>query len=144
MPIQKGNKVKLEYEGKLDSGEVFDSSEKHGKPLEFTIGEGHVIPGFENAVIGMEKNQEKQVKIPPKDAYGEKKEELMKKIPKQQLPEDARDKVQPGMTLGMQTPQGQQIPVKVAEVSQDDITLDLNHPLAGQTLNFNLKVVDFE
>jgi len=144
MAIEKGNKVKIEYEGSLDNGKVFDSSEKHGQPLEFVIGEGKVIPGFENAVIGMEKGQEKTVKIESKDAYGEKRPELMKKIPKTQLPKEAQDKVQPGMVLGMQTPQGQQIPVKVAEVGEDDITLDLNHPLAGQNLTFKIKVVGVE
>jgi FKBP-type peptidyl-prolyl cis-trans isomerase 2 len=142
MAIEKGNKVKIEYEGSLDNGQVFDSSEKHGQLLEFTIGEGKVIPGFENAVIGMEKGQEKSIKIESKDAYGEKKQELMQKIPKTQLPEDARDKVQAGMLLGMQTPQGQQVPVKVVDVGDNDITLDLNHPLAGENLNFKIKVVD--
>ena len=144
MAIEKGKKVKIEYEGSLDSGQVFDSSEKHGKPLEFTIGEGKVIPGFENAVMGMEKGQEKTIKIESKDAYGEKKPELMKKIPKEQLPEDVREKVQAGMVLGMQTPQGQNIPVNVVDVSESEITLDMNHPLAGQNLNFKIKVVDVE
>jgi len=143
MVIEKGNKVKIEYEGSLDDGQVFDSSEKHGQVLEFTIGEGRVIPGFENAVIGMEKGQEKTIKIEPKDAYGETRPELMKKIPKEQIPEEARDKVKPGMVLGMQTPQGQ-IPVKIVEVGENDITLDLNHPLAGHNLNFKIKVVDVE
>jgi len=144
MAIEKGNKVKIEYEGSLDNGKVFDSSEKHGQPLEFVIGEGKVIPGFENVVIGMEKGQEKTVKIESKDAYGEKRPELMKKIPKTQLPKEAQDKVQPGMVLGMQTPQGQQASVMVVDVGKDDITLDLNHPLAGQNLTFKIKVVGVE
>jgi len=144
MAIEKGNKVKIEYEGSLDNGKVFDSSEKHGQPLEFFIGEGKVIPGFENAVIGMEKGQEKTVKIESKNAYGEKRPELMKKIPKTQLPKEAQDKVQPGMVLGMQTPQGQQASVMVVDVGEDDITLDLNHPLAGQNLTFKIKVVGVE
>jgi len=141
MAIKKGNKVKVEYKGTLDNGQVFDTSE--GKqPLEFTIGEGNILPGFENALIGMEKGKEKNVKIDSKDAYGEKKPELMKKIPKEQLPEESREKVQPGMVLGLKTQQGQQIPAKVTEVGDNDITLDLNHPLAGQNLNFNIKVLD--
>jgi peptidylprolyl isomerase len=144
MAIEKGKKVKIEYEGSLDNGETFDSSEKHGQPLEFTIGEGKVIPGFENAVKEMEKGQEKEIKIEPKDAYGEKKPELMQKISKQQLPEDARDKIQPGSVLGMQTPQGQQVPIKVIDITDDDITVDLNHPLAGQNLNFKIKVLEVE
>jgi len=143
MVIEKGNKVKMEYEGSLDNGQVFDSSEKHGQLFEFTIGEGKVIPRFESAIIGMEKGQEKTIKIESKDAYGEVKPELMRKVPKEQLPEEARDKVKPGMVLGMQTPQGQ-IPARIAEVGEEDITLDLNHPLAGHNLNFKIKIVDVE
>ncbi len=144
MTIEKGKKVKIEYEGSLDNEQVFDSSEKHGQPLEFTIGEGKVIPGFEKAIVEMNKGEEKTIKIEPKDAYGEKRPELMKKILKTQLPEDARDKVKPGMMLGMNTPQGQQVPVRVTEVGNNDITLDLNHPLAGQNLNFKIKLLDIE
>ncbi|MEJ2267612.1 MAG: hypothetical protein P8X70_00870 [Nanoarchaeota archaeon] len=88
--------------------------------------------------------EEKTIKIECKDAYGEKRQELMKRIPKEQLPEEARDKVKAGMVLGMNTPQGQQVPVKVVEVGDNDITLDLNHPLAGQNLNFKIKVIDVE
>lgn len=144
MAIEKGNKVKIEYEGSLDSGDVFDSSEKHGQPLEFTIGEGRVIPGFEKGVIGMEKGEEKIIKILPKDAYGEKNPQFIQKVPKNQLPPEAAEKIKPGMMLGMQTPQGQQIPVQVVEVGDDDITIDLNHPLAGQILNFKVKIVDIQ
>ena len=144
MAIEKGNKVKVDYEGKLETGEVFDSSQHgdHSHPIEFEVGKGQVIPGFENAVIGMNKGDEKEIKIPPQEAYGEKNPDLLKKIPKEQLPEDAKDKIQPGMVLGMQTPKGQQIPVPVVDVSDSDVTLDLNHPLAGKTLNFKIKVVD--
>lgn len=144
MAIEKGSKVKIEYEGSLDSGDVFDSSEKHGQALEFTVGEGKVIPGFESGVIGMEKGEEKTIKILPKDAYGEKRPELMQKVPKSQLPPEAAEKIKAGMLLGMQTPEGHQIPVQVLEVGDDDFTIDLNHPLAGQTLNFKVKVVDIQ
>lgn len=141
MEIEKGNKVKIEYTGKLDSGEVFDSSDGKG-PLEFTTGENKVIPGFENAVLGMEKGEEKEIKIPCTEAYGETNPQLIQKIPKENLPEDSRDKIQPGMILLMNTPQGQQIPVRVKDVGEQDFTIDLNHPLAGQNLNFKIKVVD--
>ncbi len=143
MAIEKGNKIKVEYKGSLDNGPVFDSSEGKG-PLEFTAGEGKVIPGFDNAVIGMEVDEEKDVKIECKDAYGEKNPELLKKVPKTNLPEDARDKVVAGMVLAMQTPQGQQVPVKVEAVGKEDFTIDLNHPLAGQNLNFKIKIVSIE
>jgi FKBP-type peptidyl-prolyl cis-trans isomerase 2 len=144
MVIEKGKKVKVEYEGSLDNGQVFDSSEKAGRLLEFTVGEGKIIPGFENAVVEMEKGQEKNIKIESKDAYGDKNPELVKKISKQQLPEEAQQKIQPGMVLAMKTAQGQQIPVPVIEVGDTEITVDLNHPLAGQNLNFRIKVVDIE
>ena len=143
MVIKKGSKIKVEYEGSLDNGEVFDTS-KGRDPLDFTVGEGKIIPGFENALIGMEKGEEKKIKIEPKEAYGDKKPELLKKIPKAQLPEDSREKIEPGMVLGMKTPDGKQFPVKVTGVGKEDITLDLNHPLAGQNLNFRIKVIDIQ
>jgi FKBP-type peptidyl-prolyl cis-trans isomerase 2 len=144
MAITNGNKVKIEYEGSFDSGEVFDSSAKHGQPLEFTVGEKQVIPGFEAAVLGMEKGQEKKISIEAKDAYGEKNPELMKKLEKTNLPEEIQKNVKVGMVLGMQSPDGRQMPVNVIEVDDTTVTLDLNHPLAGKNLNFNLKIVDFE
>jgi FKBP-type peptidyl-prolyl cis-trans isomerase 2 len=144
MTIENGRKIKIEYEGKLDSGEVFDSSERHGQPLEFTIGEGKVIPGFENAIKEMEEGQEKEIKIESKDAYGERKQELIQKVPKQQLPEEAREKVKSGSILGLQTPQGNQVPVKVTEVTEENITIDLNHPLAGENLNFKVKILEIQ
>ena len=143
MDIKKGNKVKLEYEGSLDNGEVFDSSSKHGQLLEFTIGEGKVIPGFENAVVGMKKGEEKTIKIMPKDAYGDKNPEMIQKIPKEQLPEQVKN-IKAGMVLGMQSPDGKQFPVLISDVSNTDITIDLNHPLAGKNLNFKIKVVEVE
>lgn len=144
MAIEKGKKVKIEYEGSLENGEVFDSSEKHGKPLEFTVGENQVIPGFENQVIGMEKGQEKTIKISPEEAYGEKKPELVQKIPKTQVPAEQASKIQKGMVLGLNAPDGRQVPVMVTDVDDEGITLDMNHPLAGKTLNFKIKVVDVE
>lgn len=138
MAIKKGDKVKIEYTGKLDDGSVFDSSE--GKdPIEFEVGGGHVIKGFDDAVVGMEKGQEKEVKIKTADAYGERNDELIKKIPRSQLPKDQEPK--PGMMLGIQTPQGQ-IPAKITSVDKENITIDINHPLAGKDLNFKIKVVD--
>ena len=144
MTIENGKKVKIEYEGSLDNGQVFDSSEKSGQPLEFVIGEGNIIPEFEKAITEMKEGEEKTIKIECKDAYGERKPELIKKIPKEQLPEEIRDQVKPNMILGMQTPQGQQMPVKIKEVEETDITLDLNHPLAGENLNFKIKVLEVQ
>lgn len=140
MPVKKGDKVKIEYDGTLDDGTVFDSSEKHGKPMEFEVGAEQVIKGFEDAIIGMEKGEEKEVKIKPGDGYGERDPNLIKKIPKDQFPED--QKVDVGMELIIQLPNGMQVPAKVAEIGDDDVAFDFNHPLAGKNLNFKIKVVE--
>ena len=96
MAIKKGDKVKIEYTGTLDDGTVFDSSEKHGKPLEFEVGSGQVIKGFDNAVIGMKKGQEKEFKLKPEEAYGEPNPNLIRKIPKEQIPKHKQGKIPKG------------------------------------------------
>lgn len=138
MPIKNGDTIKVEYEGSLNDGTVFDSSEKHGEPLEFEIGCGQMIPGFESAVMGMENGDEKEFKLEPSEAYGDRDPKLVQKVPRDQLPNE----VAPEMVLVVQLPNGVQIPVKVLEVSEEEVTLDLNHPLAGETLNFKIKIVD--
>ncbi len=139
MAVKKGDKIKVEYTGKFDDGTVFDSSEKQGKPLEFEVGAGMIIKGFDEAVVGMEKDQEKDVKLEPKEAYGNHNPELIKKIPKDQLQSDQEPK--PGMMLAVGLPTGQQIPAKILEVDDKELKLDLNHPLVDKTLNFKIKVV---
>jgi len=140
MPIKKGDKVKVHYTGKLEEGTVFDSSE--GKePLEFEVGSGMIIKGFDDAVMGMEKGDEKEITLKPEEAYGDINPQLMKKVPKEQLPKEPEPKV--GMMLALGTPDGQQIPARIAEVSDNEVTIDINHPLAGKTLIFKIKVVDF-
>ncbi len=139
MPVKKGDKVKVEYKGTLDDGKVFDTSE--GKaPIEFEVGAKKVIPGFDNAVVGMEKGEEKEVKIKPEEAYGILRPDLVKKIPRTVLPKDQEPKQ--GMMIVMKTKEGVQIPARIKEVSAQDITIDLNHPLAGKTLNFKIKVIE--
>jgi FKBP-type peptidyl-prolyl cis-trans isomerase 2 len=140
MPVKKGDKVKIEYEGTFDDGTVFDSSEKHGQPLEFEIGKGQVIPGFENAIIGMEKGKEKKIKIKPADAYGEYREEMKKDIPRSVFPEEM--KLEPGKVVGLQTPDGMRIGAVIKEANADKVVVDLNHPMAGKTLNFRIKVLE--
>lgn len=140
MAVKKGDTIKVHYEGKLDDGSVFDSSEKHGQPLEFEVGAGKVIKGFDSQVEGMEKGEEKEFKIESKDAYGDHNPQLIKKIPKEQLPKD--QEVKPGMMLGVGLPNGQQLPATVTEVGEKEITLDMNHPLAGKDLTFKIKVED--
>jgi len=139
MPVKKGDKIKVEYTGTLDDGTVFDTSERKA-PLEFEVGAGKIIKGFDNAVIGMEKGQEKEIKLKPEESYGNPNPELVKKIPKTVLPKGQEPKQ--GMMIVMKTKEGQQIPARIAEVTDKDITIDLNHPLAGRTLNFKIKVAD--
>jgi len=138
MTVKKGDKIKVEYTGTLDDGTVFDSSEKHGQPLEFEVGSGQIIKGFDDAVIGMEKGDEKEIKIESKDAYGEHDPNRIQKVPKDKLPADVKE----GAMLVVKLPNGAQMPVKVAEVGETEVTVDMNHPLAGKTLNFKIKVVD--
>ena len=142
MTVNKGDVVTVEYEGKLDNGEVFDATSKTGKPIQFEVGSGQVIKGFDVAVTGMEKGEEKDFKIESKDAYGDRNPELKKEIPKNMI--NIKQELQPGMTIALQTPQGQQIPLKIEEVKQESIIVDMNHPLAGQNLNFKIKVVDIQ
>ncbi len=141
MTIKKGDTAVIEYEGKLDDGQIFDSS-KGKDPLEFEVGSGKVIKGFDDAVIGMEKGEEKEVKIEPKNAYGERKEDLVKDVPKKAIPENIE--LKEGVVLLLKTPDGHQIGAKVKEVKDDTVLIDLNHPLAGQNLNFKIKLVDIK
>jgi FKBP-type peptidyl-prolyl cis-trans isomerase 2 len=138
MTIKKGDKIKVHYTGTFEDGKVFDTSE--GKdPLEFVAGEGKVIKGFDEAVIGMKKDEEKEIKIESKDAYGDHNPQLIKKIMKDQLPKDKNP--EKGMMLVIGTPDGQQIPAKITEVTDKDVTIDINHPLAGKNLNFKIKII---
>ena len=142
MPIKKGDTIKVHYTGSLEDGEVFDSSEKHGRPLEFEVGSGMIIKGFDEGILGMKKGDEKELKIEPKDAYGDHNAEYTRHVPKEdiKLPEGQEPEV--GMILGVTLPNGQQLPAKVSGVTEEEIIIDLNHPLAGKTLNFKIKLVE--
>lgn len=139
MPVKKGNKVKVEYEGTLEDGTVFDSTEKHGEPLEFEVGSGQLIPGFDKAVLGMKKGEEKEFRLEPAEAYGEHNPKLMKKIPRSQLPQN--EELKAGMTLMLTLPNGMQFTANVTDIDEETVTLDLNHPLAGKVLNFKIKLL---
>jgi peptidylprolyl isomerase len=139
MPIKKGDKVKVEYTGTFDDGTVFDSSEGR-EPLEFEVGSEQVISGFDESVIGMEIGEEKDAKLAPSEAYGDSDPTLLKKIPREKLPPG--EEPQPGMVLELVTPDGVRVPAKITEVTDKDVTIDLNHPLAGKTLNFKIKIVE--
>lgn len=139
MVVKNGDKIKVEYEGKLEDGTVFDSSEKHGKPLEVEVGTGQLIKGFESALIGMEPGEEKEIKLQPADAYGEQNPQMVQKLPRDKLPPEPEP--QPGMVLGVKLPDGAQFPAKIMEVTDNEVTIDLNHPLAGKVLIFKIKIV---
>jgi peptidylprolyl isomerase len=139
MPQAKqGDTVKVHYTGKLDDGTVFDSSQER-EPLEFTIGTGTIIPGFEQAVIGMSPGESKTEVIPPDRAYGPYLEEMVLQIERQQLPAELDPEV--GQQLQLQHPTGEVIPVIITDVSSSTVTLDANHPLAGEDLTFDIQLV---
>ncbi|MAE13158.1 peptidylprolyl isomerase [Candidatus Woesearchaeota archaeon] len=140
MPVKNGDKIKVDYTGSLEDGTIFDSSEKAGHPIEVEIGAHKVIKGFEDALLNMKKGEEKEVTLPSDMAYGDPNPQLLKKVPKDQLPKE--QELKPGMMLAVSLPNGMQLPAKIVEVGDTEVTLDLNHPLAGKTLKFKLKVVD--
>lgn len=139
MKAKKNDNVKVHYTGTLTNGEIFDSSVDR-EPLGFTVGAGQMIKGFDDAVDGMELNEKKTVNIPAAEAYGERSEELMQKVPKSDLPADMKPEV--GQTLVATGPGGQQSHVVVAEVADDHIVIDANHPLAGKELIFEIELVE--
>ncbi len=136
--IKPGYFVKVEYTGTFDDGEVFDSTELAGCPLEFQIGAQQVIEGFEKAIASMELDEEKQVKIQPAEAYGEYQKDMTKDIPRDRMP---AEKLEAGMTLMATLPHGMQVPVTITKVTDQSVTIDMNHPLAGKALNFRIKLI---
>ncbi len=134
-----GDTVRIHYTGTLDDGTEFDSSAGR-EPLEFSLGGGQVIPGFDSAVDGMAIGDSKTVTISPDDGYGPRHEQLVQQVPKSTLPEDIEAAV--GMQLQSQTPDGQIMNLVVVEVAEESITLDANHPLSGQALTFAIELVE--
>ncbi len=135
----KWSKVKVQYEGRFDDGTIFDSSVSHGAPLEFEVGAQQVIPRFEQAVIGMKPGEKKEIVISPAEGYGEYNLNLVKKVPRNQLPQDQVPKS--GMVLMVKLPDGTQLPAKITSVTEETVTVDLNHPLAGKTLHFTITLM---
>ena len=133
-----GDTVQVHYTGKLDDGTKFDSSAGQD-PLEFSIGAGNVIPGFESAVEGMAVGESKSIKIDAHDAYGPRHDQLVQEVPREQLPEDMQPEV--GMQLQAQGEDGQMMRFVISDVTDETITVDGNHPLAGQALNFDIELV---
>lgn len=139
--VKEGDTVKVHYTGKLEDGTVFDTSRQHNEPLEFTLGEGQLIPGFEKAVVGLSVGEDTTVNIPSNEAYGEHRDELEVVVPRSDLPDNVEPEV--GMQLQMQQKGSQQaIPVQITGVTEDQVTLDANHPLAGKDLTFDIELVE--
>ena len=136
--VKEGDNVSLHYTGTLDDGTVFDSSEG-GEPLSFTIGSGQVIPGFEYGVVGMDLGETKEISIAPDQAYGDYHEELVKVVPREAFPPDLMPAI--GMAFELELPSRQSMPVRIIDIEGDEVTLDANHLLAGETLNFKVRVI---
>ena len=138
---QKGNTVKVHYTGKLADGTVFDSSVGR-QPLEFTIGEGMMIKGFENAVEGLSIGDKTIAQLKPEEAYGTRQDNLVFDFPKEKFPEEINPEV--GMQLSMSQQDGKQVPVVVTEIEEKHVKLDANHPLAGKELVFEIEMVGID
>jgi peptidylprolyl isomerase len=137
--VKLGDRVRVHYRGTLKDGTEFDSS-FDGEPLEFTLGEGMVIPGFENAIVGMTEGETKTVSIPPDEGYGQYSDELIAVIQRSILPDDLEPQV--GMQLEAEAEDGTVTVVAITEVTDDTVTLDANHELAGQELIFEIQLVE--
>lgn len=136
---KEGDEVQVHYTGKLEDGTVFDTSED-GEPLSFTIGENRVIPGFEEAVTGMEPGDSKTTEVDPEQAYGEHRDDMVMEMERDQIPDDVDPEV--GQQLQLRLENGQTVPVLITALGEDTVTIDANHPLAGRTLLFDIELVD--
>ena len=133
------DRVRVHYTGSLEDGTVFDSSVKR-EPLGFTIGQGAVIPGFENGIIGMKVGDTKSIAIPPDQAYGEHRDDLVGVVDRARMPENIIPEI--GMILQVRSPEGEMINATVTDVTEAGVTLDMNHPLAGRELIFEVSLVE--
>ncbi len=140
--VKEGDKVKVHYTGTLKDGTQFDSS-RDREPLEFTLGEGQLIPGFEKAVIGLSEGESTSVDIPSEEAYGERRDDLEIEVTKEELPGEVEPEV--GVQLQVkQNENGRSIPVTITDVTDDKVTLDANHPLAGKDLKFDIELLEIQ
>jgi peptidylprolyl isomerase len=137
--VKSGDTVRIHYTGTLTDGQTFDSSEGRD-PLEFTIGSGQIIPGLEAALPGMTVGDKKTVEVPADEAYGQPDPNAQQAVPRGEIPDDIP--LDLGTQLQVQTPQGQVMPVTVVDVTEEQVTLDANHPLAGKDLTFNIELVE--
>mgnify|MGYP006266618081 CR=1 FL=1 len=139
MSIRKGDRIVVHYTGKYENGTVFDSSFSRKEPVTFTVGNGQMIEGFEEAVLGMTTGEEKTVTLPPEKAYGAVLEDNFVELPLVQLPESLNPEVGEVLTLSAE---GQPVQVRVREVRNETLLLDGNHPMAGKTLVFTIRIVE--
>lgn len=142
MKVEKGNNVKVHYTGTLEDGQQFDSSRDRGETLNFTVGTGQMIAGFDEAVMGMAIGEVKDVILSPEKAYGERSEEAVMPVSRQNFPEDFV--VEIGAMVQGSTAQGMPIQAQIIGEDEENIVLDMNHPLAGKSLNFNIELVEIE
>ena len=136
--VKNGDTVQVQYTGKLADGTVFDSSAERG-PLEFTLGAGQLIPGFEKAVLGMKVGEKKTVTIPADEAYGPRREDMILEVPREKLPSGITPEV--GLLLETNRPDGGTMVVVITNVTDTTVTIDANHPLAGKDLTFEIELV---
>ena len=141
MQVGPGTIVTMAYALRLDSGEVVDSSDGRD-PLVFHFGQGQIIPGLEREVAGMQTGDQKEIRVGPDDGYGPRDAGAVQKIPLDRFPEDITPEV--GMRLTVRGPQGKEMPFTIVAVSEEQATLDFNHPLAGESLNFSVTVRDVQ
>jgi len=140
MQVKKGDSVKVHYVGTLNDGNEFDNSYKRGITLDFTVGEGKMIKGFDSAILDMEVGQKKTVTLKPEEAYGHRVDEAIRKFSKEVFPEGSQ--LEKGQRVQGQSETGQPVTALVLEVEENEITLDLNHPLAGEELKFDIELVE--
>ncbi len=137
--IKHGDTISVNYTGTLESGEVFDSSEGN-PPLKFTVGAGQLIKGFDDTVVGMKKGDKKNVTIAPENAYGERRDDHVVDFPRANIPEDMEMKV--GTVVQLSDESGRAFPAVVTEINNDAVKMDVNHPLAGKTLIFDVEIAE--
>lgn len=136
--VENGLYVSVDYKGSLQNGDVFDTS--HGRhPLEVQMGSGQLIAGFENELMGMSLNEKKTFTLDPENAYGHRDESLIREFARADLPPELKPEI--GMMLALQSPEGRQMPARITHLDDENLSLDLNHPLAGESLTFEIEVV---
>lgn len=140
MKVKNGNNVKVHYTGTLENGEVFDTSHNRNQTLDFTVGSGQMIKGFDEAVVGMEVGDKKDITLTPDMAYGERNDEAIIPVDKKNFPEDF--KIEIGNMVQGTTQQGMPIQAIIVGEDKDNVILDVNHPLAGKTINFNIELIE--